>query len=366
MKKLIICLIIIVFASTRTYAIDKSTVSITADKYNLVVNDNFNLSINLSQLNLVYGVHVKVKFEPEHLTAITPNIAINEKLSTKNHFIALNSVDNESGVIELAFTLLGDETDLDDNLSIGSINLKCLKPGTTSVIIEHCKALTKEGKAISHNVNNLSLSIMSKIKYSSSDRKTEETVMSEQVIEGDYNTTFNDISGHWAEDYIIKLSSMGIVNGISDESFAPDALITRSELAKIIGLSVNIENTNIEFSTNSFTDKSVIPSWAIEHVDKLVHLGIICGYNDNTFKPNKEITRVELAVIVDRILKDSIPHVEDHIFTDDEDIPDWGRGSVYMVRSLGIMKGYSDGSFKPNNPVTRAEVCKVVAMILVT
>lgn len=176
--------------------------------------------------------------------------------------------------------------------------------------------------------------------------------------------SFNDINGHWAQKWIETLSLMEIINGKSKNFFCPEESITRAEIAKMLDLCLH---WSIPSSGKSyeFKDEYIIPKWSKSHVDNLVAKGIICGYNDNTFKPNKKVTREELAVFIDRMLNLSIEsEVNIEKFIDDNNISQWCKSSVYRVKSLGIVNGYKDNTFKGKNTVTRAEACKVIVKLL--
>lgn len=106
----------------------------------------------------------------------------------------------------------------------------------------------------------------------------------------------------WALIYIKAAVMNGLINGKQVDNknyFAPSDYITREEIATIIGRSLDSEKK----SKKLFNDSSSISSWALEEVSKLVDLGIISGYNDNTFKPRNNASRTEASVMIYNYLK---------------------------------------------------------------
>lgn len=116
-------------------------------------------------------------------------------------------------------------------------------------------------------------------------------------------------------------------------------------LQRALGLEVN--------QVSNFTDRNVIPQWAIDSIDAVASEGFIAGYKDGTFRSEASITRAELAVIVARVLgvksEAAVP------FKDASTIPSWAQQEVAAVTELGLIEGRNDGRFDPNATATRAE-----------
>ena len=97
--------------------------------------------------------------------------------------------------------------------------------------------------------------------------------------------------------------------------------------------------------------------WFCDSVMKLSNKDIIKGYPDGTFKPNKSITRAEFAVIASKYIKN--PKAADETFSD---VPmnHWAKDAIAKVKAEGWISGYPDGTFKPDAPITRAEAVSIV------
>ncbi|MBQ3114561.1 MAG: S-layer homology domain-containing protein [Clostridia bacterium] len=174
-------------------------------------------------------------------------------------------------------------------------------------------------------------------------------------------TKYADIQQHWAKDNIIKLINKGMVSGYEDGSVKPDNQITRQEIAKLIVSALNVQPTdtvNLEF-----TDSGEIADWAKGYVQTAVNLGILNGYDDGTFKPAQAVSRKELAKIAMVAFK--YEQVQEKLeFHDEQTIPAWAYGYVSTAVKNGIITGYEDGTFMPDKNVTRAETCTILVKCL--
>jgi len=109
------------------------------------------------------------------------------------------------------------------------------------------------------------------------------------------------------------------------------------------------------------SDFSDVPadSWYYTYVSSAYSLGLITGYPDGSFRPNDNITRADICTIVNRALK-FLPDGSVSAFTDDSGIPTYARDSVYALAAKGIISGNPDKSFKPTDFATRAQTAKII------
>jgi len=113
----------------------------------------------------------------------------------------------------------------------------------------------------------------------------------------------------------------------------------------------------------NFTDADKIGEWAREAVAQAVQEGIIKGYGDGSFRPNVEITRAEMMAMISNVLK--LPIVSGATgFADDKDIPEWVRGAIAAIKNLGIIQGTGSNRSNPNGNATRAEAVTVLINML--
>ncbi|MGI2295089.1 endo-1,4-beta-xylanase [Paenibacillus sp. GXUN7292] len=116
-------------------------------------------------------------------------------------------------------------------------------------------------------------------------------------------------------------------------------------------------------SAFSFADQAAIGSWAQSSIAAAAGKGWITGYQDGSLRPNDGLTRAELAVIVARALQLE-PLTAPTEFSDDSQIPDWARGYAAALQSKGVLLGKTNKRFAPIEVTTRAEAVKVILSIL--
>ncbi len=163
--------------------------------------------------------------------------------------------------------------------------------------------------------------------------------------------TYNDMDkANWAKDSIQAMSEYGFVGGYEDGSFMPQKEITRAEFISILN---KMNNFTAEADINFADVKET--SWAFKEIKKAVAAGYVAGFNDNTFKPNELVTREQVAVILSNLYKLENKSPEDIKINDINEISPWAREAVIKVVSNGIMNGYSDGSFGAKKSIIRAE-----------
>lgn len=174
-------------------------------------------------------------------------------------------------------------------------------------------------------------------------------------------TNFSDIAGHWSEAYIKKAIGLGIVGGFPDGTFKPNKTVTRAEFAVML---MNARKAQGQGAALVFTDKAEIGEWAQKAVAQAVQAGIIHGYEDGSFRPDHVITRAEMATMIASALGKSSQVDAATTFSDDKDIPAWAKANVAFVKQAGIMQGKGDNQFAPNDHAIRAEAVTVLLNML--
>ena len=153
------------------------------------------------------------------------------------------------------------------------------------------------------------------------------------------------------QDHIVFL------HGYKDGTFAPNRNMSRAEVAQMFyNLLLNKDvPTEIKYTDVKDSD------WFAPAVYTLSEMGIITGYQDGTFKPNKAVTRAEFTVIAMRFAK--LDNSGENIFTDINS-GDWYYDAIVGSIKYGWINGYDDGTFRPNATVTRACVATIVDHML--
>ena len=112
---------------------------------------------------------------------------------------------------------------------------------------------------------------------------------------------FSDVIGHWAERMIAAAAEMGWIQGYEDGSFRPDRSVTRAEMAVILARVLEL-SAQTGMAVTGFADDDAIAAWARAAVSALVEAGLLTGYEDGTFRPGQTLTRAEMAVLLMRAL----------------------------------------------------------------
>ena len=165
----------------------------------------------------------------------------------------------------------------------------------------------------------------------------------------------------WAKDMILKMYDNNIVSGYEDGSFKPNNPITREEFVHIIMKICEVR----EVAENSFSDVAS-GAWYEDDIRRAVSAGLVNGISQTEFGVGLNITRQDAATILYRLAEKLGTKLEigDAEFTDMADMADYAVESVKALSSSKIILGYEDGSFKPNNSITRAECCTVISRMI--
>ncbi len=176
---------------------------------------------------------------------------------------------------------------------------------------------------------------------------------------------FSDISGHWAYNDILQMESLSIVKGYGGK-FNPGGGVTRAEFTAIIVTALGYgDQARITQRMNTGYKDVQESHWASGFITVASEKGIITGYPDGTFKPAKLIRRDEITSIVARAMNLSADH-EDVLnnFTDRNDIPAWAKVSISAAYNTGLVFGFPDGSFKPDRFASRGEIAVLIKNVL--
>jgi hypothetical protein len=164
--------------------------------------------------------------------------------------------------------------------------------------------------------------------------------------------SLTDTNLPWAKDSIDKMIARGAVTGYEDQTFKPANKITRAEFATIVNKAFN------KFNQKASANFSDVHSnqWYYAQVASAKSAGYIVGYPDNTFEPDKQITRAEAAVMVAKLLNLDSAQTGAKKFTDAAQLPHWALTSISALAEKQVISGYKeDGSFRASQLITRAE-----------
>ncbi len=186
----------------------------------------------------------------------------------------------------------------------------------------------------------------------------------------DKDKFFNDMKGHWAEDIVNNLASRLILDSDGKENFEPNKKTTRKEFAVIITKALGLMQKGA--GKDLFSDISKEDNY-YDAVTIAYEYGIISGYGDGSFMPDKEITREEAMGMMIRAMKAvgiEISLDEEEInsllsrYPDNSSISPWAREYVAICTKLGIVTGRNDKMIVPKDSISMAEMAVVIEKLL--
>lgn len=166
-----------------------------------------------------------------------------------------------------------------------------------------------------------------------------------------------DMEGHWAKEYGVRLLNLGIMNGYEDGTFKLGGTITRAEFTKLL---VTLRYGNYRTYTEEIFEDVPVDAWYYNYVCAAFEEGILEEKEGEDFRPSELITREEMVVMIVNSLeilggKSSFPDVKKSYKYYDE---------ISAAVNSGIINGYDDGFFRPDNTATRGETAAMVCRIL--
>ncbi len=193
----------------------------------------------------------------------------------------------------------------------------------------------------------------------SSDKDEEETKDEETTDETALG--FLDVSRNdWFYSAVEYVVNHDVMSGVSDSSFAPNATLTRGMLVQIL---YNLEDRPDNNGINIFTDVTT-DAWYTDAVIWANNENIVSGMGEGIFAPNAEITREQMALMLYNYAQckgyDVSASAELSAFTDGADVSSWASHAVQWAVAEGLMSGMGNGTLAPQGTATRAEVSSIM------
>lgn len=189
--------------------------------------------------------------------------------------------------------------------------------------------------------------------------------MTVPTMASDYHSPFTDLSPNsWCYGYVTSMVSHDFLNGYPDNTFRQDALITRAETATALsklGLPAIIKSKEF-YDVQSHT-------WYHDAIQQAYTSGAMLGTNHDTtgayFAPNDYLTRSDAAIIASRLygFQKNYSSVNLAKFSDYYAITPGAEPYIQNLVKAGVLSGYPDGTFRPNQPITRAEFSRIFNFI---
>ena len=174
---------------------------------------------------------------------------------------------------------------------------------------------------------------------------------------------FVDIDAYWGATYVDFLYNAGITTGYEDGTFRPNQQISRQQFAVMLYRYLGLNEADYADVELPFADNAKIGAYAVPAVKALYTEGIITGSTGSDgkiyFNPNNSLTRAQAATMIGRTQEKGYASV-DLSFADGAKIPAYAADYIRTMAAQGVISGYTDGTFKPNNPITRGQMAKIL------
>ena len=158
-------------------------------------------------------------------------------------------------------------------------------------------------------------------------------------------------AAEWMTPYLEQVQEWGVMRGSSSGNLNPDRVLTRAEFVTMI-------NRAFGYTERGNTPFQDVPAnaWYADDINIAYQAGYFTGTSETTAGPLGRVTREQAAVLLGRNLRlQGIPGVNSD-FTDVHRMGNWSRGMVQECAELGIIQGYADGTFRPQNYITRGQM----------
>lgn len=231
------------------------------------------------------------------------------------------------------------------------INGKALKAGTYTFWYENQQSITKK----------LELVKKYDLKGSGSWSLGQENVDTwsyyKKVLEYDNDEFYDVDKSYWAYDAIYNAKNRGWIEGRSKNTFDPEGYLTRAEFAAMI---CRVLGFSTEATGHFYNDTK--EHWANGAITTLTRAELINGYGNGLFLPNKTITREEVVKVLYYLSSES-GNFEGIDFRD-VSTDRWSYEYIEKLSGLGLINGYENGEFRPENPIKRSEIVTILERFL--
>jgi len=192
----------------------------------------------------------------------------------------------------------------------------------------------------------------------------EDTIYSEDIKPSESTTSvYNDVKEtDWYYEAVKTLTSKGIVSGDGTGYFYPTNNVTREQFVKMILEAIEVE---VKAGTHSFGDVEG-GAWYENYIATAVSNGIVNGVGGGNFGVGTNITRQDMAVLIERVLaykNIEVAKEEAEPFADEAEVADYAKEAVANMKAIGLIQGYNN-NYNPKDNLTRAEAATVIASLL--
>ncbi|NQX67243.1 S-layer homology domain-containing protein [Paenibacillus alba] len=178
--------------------------------------------------------------------------------------------------------------------------------------------------------------------------------------------TFDDMIGHWAKQDVEQLASKMIINGTSDRAYTPEMQVTRAQFAALLVRGLGLP---AEAGKNVFADVADT-QWYAPEVNAAAKYGLVQGVAEGEFNPDAQITREQMVVMMMKAIglvkgtSASSASTVNAPFADQDLLSDYARSAVADAAGKGLIHGKTETTFAPQDVATRAEAAVIIKRVL--
>ncbi|WP_284645144.1 S-layer homology domain-containing protein [Paenibacillus silviterrae] len=183
----------------------------------------------------------------------------------------------------------------------------------------------------------------------------------------EYNKSYEDVpESHWALRALQVMTAKHIIDGVTATSFQPDGKTTRAQFTAMLVRSLQLQHQ--EISVTRFEDVPA-EAWYAKEIAAAYHAGLISGVTERSFDPNAEITREQMAVLLVRAHEYRNGEYSSGTnvlatYADQESVSAWAQEEVGKAIELGMLTGREDGQFDPASEALRSETAQALYRFL--
>ncbi|OME87852.1 hypothetical protein BK120_00530 [Paenibacillus sp. FSL A5-0031] len=313
-------------------------------------------------VSMLNSKDMKGKVDAEAVLIVSMVKANEDKLQQLDAALSGNGMKRISDIIDYKATLKTKDAEY-DNHSIGYTE----RTLTVDKVIRNFN----EATVVSYDPETGAIRFVPAV-FTVMDGKTEATIKHYSngmyvIIEG--NKTFEDMRGHWAQKDVEALASKLIVNGKTNHVYDPEGKVTRAEFASLLVRSLGLNNIGAE---QAFDDVAAA-KWYAADVSIAVQYGLVQGVGNNKFNPDAFITREQMAVMIMKAVQlvqgdasagSNSSSTSLAAFADQDQLSGFAREAVQSVIDAGIMNGKSESTIAPKDTASRAQTAVMLKRAL--
>lgn len=367
MKRICVLILILIFSCITCYATETPTISVIQTEN--AMSNEISVNINISKESGACGGKIDVSYDNELLSP--KEYKVSEELSNSMCFVNL-----EYGADVIRISWAGTEEITTDKICSLTFEVISDKGFSTELEIKQAKIADLNSETISVSTKNCEVSYENKstvttpttpITPSHSGRIPSSTsidsVPTEEGVDDVLQKDFVDVKpDDWFYENVKYVIENKLMNGISEEEFAPNNTLTRAMLVTVLYRNAGEPDVN---SSAPFADVD-LSSWYASAVIWAKKNGIVNGITENNFAPDANITREQIATIMHRYAqyKEYDVSVGENtnilLYSDAECIADYAIDSMRYLVGSGLIKGKSATTLNPKDNATRAEIAAIL------